>query len=120
MNKKIYLAGKITGENMDECTAKFQLFESQLSSMGLVVINPLKLNHNHGKQWHEYMHVCIGELLQCDMIFLMPCWGQSPGARVERAIALELGLPIAYNLPYLREHISKFKTIQSSCAIKNY
>lgn len=104
MQKTIYLAGKITGEDMHEVASRFQLHESQLTAMGFVVINPLKLDHDHGKKWIDYMKVCIYELMQADSVFLMPCWGQSKGARTERAIALELSLPIFYNLPYLREN----------------
>jgi hypothetical protein len=40
----------------------------------------------------------ISALLTCDAIYLLKNWGDSRGARIERAIALELGIKIIYEI----------------------
>ena len=44
--------------------------------------------------WNECMSVCFAELLTCDAIYMLNNWRQSKGARVELAVATELGMEI--------------------------
>jgi hypothetical protein len=44
--------------------------------------------------WRECMSVCLPELLKCDTIYMLNTWRQSKGARIELAVAVELGLEI--------------------------
>ena len=38
----------------------------------------------------------LSALLRCDGIYMLDNWGSSKGARIERAVAMELGLSIVY------------------------
>jgi hypothetical protein len=44
--------------------------------------------------WRECMEACLRELLHCDAIYMLNNWRTSRGARVELAVAVELGLEI--------------------------
>jgi hypothetical protein len=44
--------------------------------------------------WRECMGVCLHELLKCDTIYMLNNWRTSKGARIELAVAVELGLEI--------------------------
>ena len=99
---KIYISGKISGLTTEEAQNNFESAENYLKDkfeskgVALTLINPMKLEHNHNKSWEEFMKEDIGALLNCDAIYLLKNWGDSRGARIERAIALELGIEIVY------------------------
>lgn len=95
---KVYISGKISGLTTEEALNNFELAEKYLSEnqWSLELVNPMKLEHNHDKTWVEFMKEDIGALLTCDAIYLLKNWGDSKGARIERAIALELGIKIIY------------------------
>jgi hypothetical protein len=112
---KIYISGKISGLTTEEALNNFERAEKKLSenqwsldsvydrpkrTFGSVneLVNPMKLEHNHNKSWEEFMKEDIGALLSCDAIYLLKNWGDSRGARIERAIALELGITILYEV----------------------
>lgn len=100
---KVYISGKISGLTTEEAEKNFERAENYLTritfaSTNLTLINPMKLEHNHDKSWEEFMREDIGALLKCDAIYLLKNWGDSRGARIERAIALELGLKIMYEI----------------------
>lgn len=110
MKKKIYIAGKVTGLDIDEVTKKFNYKEYELTAKGYEVVNPMRLNHDHNKEWESYMKVCLAELIKCDAIYLMPDWKESKGAKLEKRIAYELKLDIIYDLNPLE--ISLFHIIE--------
>lgn len=91
--KLIYIAGKISGMEKEA----FKLFEEaqhELESQGHVVINPMKLPHNHDKTWKSYMRECIKELVDCDEIYMLKNWADSHGAKLEYIVAHEIGIKI--------------------------
>ena len=97
---KVYISGKITGIE----TEAFELFakaETQLRELGYEPINPMTLIHEHDKSWHSYMKVCIKALCDCDAIYLLPNWGESKGANLEKEIASNLGLK---NITFIDEN----------------
>lgn len=97
---KIYISGKITGLPLEEAQALFQEAEDHLNESlkahNPEVINPMKIEHNHGQSWEEYMREDIYALLGCDSIYMMKNWGESRGARLEYAIAKEVGIVILF------------------------
>jgi hypothetical protein len=96
-NMKIYISGKITGYEISEAALKFKKTENYLIVKGFDPINPFKLNETYPeKTWEEYMVLCVKYLFECEAIYMQIDWGQSKGARVEHAIARELGLIIYY------------------------
>lgn len=96
-DKTIYISGKISGLDTKQAAFLFYDAEIKLLQQFKNVINPMELVPYDPKlTWHYYMVKDIEALLQCDAIFMLKNWGQSKGARVERAIAIELGIEIIY------------------------
>lgn len=93
---RTYISGAISSE-LATAPRKFADAEKRVIQMiGGDVINPMKLPHNAGASWEEYMAVDILELIGCDTIYMLPCWQNSPGARLEHAIAAKTGMRIIY------------------------
>jgi hypothetical protein len=116
---RIYLSGQITNLLIEEAYLNFEKAEKEAINLFskctivvapltpkthpiiLKVINPMKLEHKENADWEDYMEKDISELLRCQGIYMLNNWKNSRGARIEYAIALELGLPIIYQLPML-------------------
>ena len=94
MKRKIYIAGKVTGENQDDCKAKFAQAQMNLEGRGFEPINPLEVVGDWQKPWNVAMKLCISKLLEADAIVLLPCWWLSKGATLEMKLAMELKMPI--------------------------
>ncbi len=74
----------------------------------VTVVNPFKLDHSKALAmeddsampekliWIQFMKEDLAALLHCDAIFMLTNWVHSQGARIEHAIAKELGLTITY------------------------
>jgi hypothetical protein len=90
MKKKIYIAGKVTGESIAECTMKFGVVQKQLEAMGFEVVNPLATVGRWDISWEDAMKLCITALMGCDGMVLLPDWHQSSGATIERQLAEDL------------------------------
>jgi hypothetical protein len=94
---KIYISGKISGLDPKVAKKKFDDAEIYLKSTGFEVINPMNFGEGDpNKTWKDYMIEDINMLFDCDGIYMLDNWGNSKGARVERAIAIELCLQITY------------------------
>ena len=90
---KTYISGAITGLSEWQYKAKFALAAEIIRERGLTPVNPVEIcAHIDNGTWEQYMAVCMAELLTCDAIMMLPCWKNSKGARIERAIAMELKL----------------------------
>ncbi len=87
--KKVYIAGKVTGVNPVKASQKFAAAENWLVNQGYTVYNPMKLVLP-GTQWEDAMKICIRALTECDIIYTLPCWRRSQGARLEVKIAKKL------------------------------
>ena len=93
MKKKIYIAGKVTGENRAECTAKFQKAQEIIEFLGFESINPIQVVGDWNTPWDEAMKKCITALMECDAIVLLPDWVDSKGAKLENDIANSFDMP---------------------------
>ena len=94
---KIYISGKITGYEISEAEQKFKNSEDLLSAKGFEPVNPFTLSETSpDKTCKDYMIDDIRGLFDCEAIFMQSDWPQSKGARVEHAIAVELGLHVFY------------------------
>ena len=88
---KVYLSGKISGVEITEAQNKFAEAEKLIRcKFGYDVINPLKLPHDHGHTWEEYLKEDIKAMLTCDSIYMLSDWEISRGATVEYNLAKEL------------------------------
>lgn len=92
---KIYIAGPISGRE-ETASIEFEKAELKLKAQGYEVINPMKLPHNHNKAWVSYMRECLKELLDCEIIYMLRDYRDSPGARVELNLAIDLGIAVHY------------------------
>lgn len=94
--KRVYISGSISSD-MENAPRKFSEAEQRVSrNFGCQAINPLKLPHKEGAEWEDFMAVDLLELMLCDAIYMLPCWKQSPGAKLEHAIAKQIQIEIIY------------------------
>lgn len=94
---RLYIAGKITGLHVDEAFEMFERGEEIVTRCGHRAVNPMtEVEQTPGREWIDYMRDGIRLLIECDGIFMLSNWGDSPGARLEKLIAEGLGLQIFY------------------------
>lgn len=96
MKKKIYIAGKVTGEPIDKTITKFSQAQTTIETMGFEVVNPIEVVNNMDEPWHNAMKTCIRAMLDCDAVVILPCWQLSRGAKIERQLADDLDVDV-YN-----------------------
>lgn len=90
---KVYLAGKITGEEKTY-KKKFNIKAAELEKQGFTVMNPSVLPF--GFEHAEYLHINRAMIDVCDMVYFMPCWVNSKGACIEHSYAYAQGKAIVY------------------------
>ena len=74
----IYLSGRISGLDREDYLSIFEHHEKKLGEC----VNPAKVMDGLPKmQHHEYMRIALTLLSMCDMIYLIPGWENSAGAR---------------------------------------
>lgn len=93
---KIYISGKITGLTEEDYVPRFNQAEANFKAEGYEVVNPLKLDHTLNNYWVDYMITCIDALFECDAIYMLNNYKLSRGAKIEHAIAVEMGKQIFY------------------------
>lgn len=117
--KKIYIAGKISGECespelMQQCLNKFNNYGSSIlktktTEDGFVkfvdtedvmfthglIINHSLINSGSGT-WDKYMKNDITIMVTCDEVHFLPDWINSKGAKVEHQLCIDLEIPIVY------------------------
>lgn len=84
-SKKVYLSGKITGD--DNFIKKFKEAEEKLKARGHKVMNPAILPE--GFEYEEYMAICFAMIDQCNILAFLPDWEDSPGAKREIEYAVK-------------------------------
>lgn len=81
--KKIYVAGKITGEkNLKKI---FNAKENELKKQGHIVLNPASLPY--GLDYEEYMTICFAMIDVCNKVYFLGNWMESKGALREHSYA---------------------------------
>lgn len=80
---KIYIAGKITGEPLEQCKQKFANAEELLKQTGANPVNPFKLGIPSHFTFEESKPHNFKALEHCQAIFMLTDWKDSPGAREE-------------------------------------
>lgn len=96
--RKIYLSGKITGD--EGFAEKFKAKEEELSARGDYVFNPAL--HPDMFTHGQFMQIDLLALSFCDSIYLMDNWRDSKGARMEFEQSKVLGLDVEFEKePYI-------------------
>lgn len=77
--KKIYIAGKITGDK--DYKSKFNRFEMKLKKKGYIVLNPAWMPE--GMSPKDYMRICFAMIDTADTVLFLKDYKESKGARLE-------------------------------------
>lgn len=96
MNKKVYISGKISGEDKATVADKFYKAAMEIVHAGLHPISPLDNEVPDVASWEEHMRADIRLMLTCDEVLALPDCQYSPGATLELYIAERLHIPIKH------------------------
>lgn len=80
---KIYIAGKITGD--EGYREKFRRAAETVSGMGCIPLNPAE--QPEGMAAQDYMRMCFAMIDIADAVLFLPDWRGSPGAMLEKVLA---------------------------------
>lgn len=99
MKNRVYISGKITGLSRDDYRMLFAHAEALLISAGYRTVNPTRflISRNRFLYWLlGYRLVLLIDLWVldkfCGMIYMIPGWTASVGARIEEAFACNRGI----------------------------
>lgn len=96
-NPRVYIAGKISGMNRAEAVELFEVAQLAIEINGHEAVNPFEVcEESPRKEWHDYMGECHRALLMCQAVVMLPNWHDSRGARIEYAVAREMGIPVYF------------------------
>lgn len=101
IKKKIYIAGKVTGENKLDCMMKFGDAATQLEFLGFEPVNPLEVVGDWKVTWREAMNRCIKALVDCDGIYFLEDHRQSVGATIEKRLSYDLEIKPFFDIDSL-------------------
>lgn len=79
MTKKIYIAGKITGD--PDYKKKFAAMAADLQTEHTAILNPAELPE--GMAPEDYMRICFAMIDTADLVVFHPDYGNSRGACIE-------------------------------------
>lgn len=130
--KHIYISGKIGEKVISEATQKkFLKIQRKLESEGWHVFNPTcqvwqtylrqwmdgrkaYLKNHHISEYAETLRLDIGTLSECDAIYMLPDFIDSPGAKAEHAFALAVGMQVYYDDELYRDGTLRGKLYQKN------
>lgn len=95
-NMKIYLSGKISGTDLTHTHKRFSDVATTLRALGHEVTNPLCNGLSETDPWEDHIAKDIINLIGCEGIYMLQGWEDSQGARIEHAVAKEIGLKVMY------------------------
>lgn len=90
--KRIYISGPVTGRENNNLAAFYEAAAEVARQGGKPVIP-----HDYvmpGEGWEAAMKVCVAVMMRCDGLYAMLDWGESRGARIEVALARDIGMTI--------------------------
>lgn len=88
---KVFISGPIS-KRLDTYKAEFEGAAEAISLVGHIPLNPATLPL--GMTQADYMRITLAMLQSADVIMMLPGWQESDGARLERAYATYIGIPI--------------------------
>ncbi|UVK62591.1 deoxycytidylate deaminase [Arthrobacter phage TaylorSipht] len=89
----LYVAGPMTG--LPDFNRKaFHAAARRLRAVGFEVLNPAENEPPvPDPEWVDWMRVGLAQVLRADGLALLPGWWDSKGAKIERQLARDLGIP---------------------------
>lgn len=104
--EKAYISGPVTAIGIEAARQNFLAAEKYLRRQGYRTINPLRMRLPVFLATHfgytGYRLCLLLELVwlafRANVIYMLPDWQQSGGARTERSLAMALNIPIIYHL----------------------
>lgn len=91
---RAYLSGSISGLPNGN-RAAFDQAAARLMLAGYDVANPHDINKPYpDPTWSEAMRRDVKVMVDCDLVVMLPGWGRSRGACLERLIAINLGIRV--------------------------
>jgi len=109
---KMYLAGKISGEDYKNVTSKFNYYMGIYKNMEdytknkVMLINPLE-HINKNTEWAEAIKQCLELIKDCDSILFIPDFVNSNGCKIEHYYSTILNKKIYYTKAYKKEIINQ-------------
>lgn len=91
MKKKIYIAGKITGD--PDFKQKFERVAHYFRARGYAVLNPTVLSQD-GMLPADYMRICLPMVDSSDIVYFLSDYVNSNGAQIEFLYAKYIGKEI--------------------------
>lgn len=91
---KVYISGPMTGLPQFNYPAFFDMAE-HICAIGYEPLN--QAAQPEQPSWEAYMRHDIKLLMDADMVVMLPGWEQSKGAKIEKQIAEQLNIPVAYS-----------------------
>lgn len=86
---KVYICGKVTGEERSAVVQKFKDAEMLLVFNNWEPVNPTELVPEN-TPWNEAMRICIRAMMDCTHIYLLSDYKESKGARIELRLSKAL------------------------------
>ena len=89
--KKYYIAGPIRG--IPDYKKRFEAVRRVLEAEGCAALDPSLLPE--GMEQADYMRICIAMIQSADRMILLGGWENSEGAKIEKAYAEMVGIPVS-------------------------
>jgi hypothetical protein len=101
---RYYLSGAISRQS--DFKAYFKRYEDELRHWGINdIFNPAAVDWPKDVKWETCMKYDIKNLMDCDVLVLLPNWSLSRGVQVELYIAEKLGIRIVEICDLLKEAV---------------
>lgn len=90
----ISLRGRLSLEEVERNRQRFRERRAALEAQGYEVLDPTTIAGEPGWIWQDWMRAALTMMLRAWAVEMLPGWEHSPGARLERRLALDLGIAV--------------------------
>ena len=97
--KVIYIAGPITG--VERYWEAFERAEDEIRAKGHIPLTPTRIPWDLSND--KAMKICLAMIDQADVVYFLPGWDESKGARLEMSYCEYTGKPTSTNIALIEE-----------------